>query len=1098
MSEIRDHVAYLSQTIGPRPAGTEEEQQAALYITERLQVEADLPAVIEDFNCNPDFDIPRALCAGVAVVVAVVAMVVPMMVIPAFVVTFLAALLFAAESFDRPVISRFFDKGVSQNVVAKYEPAMGDSARSRRRKIILVAHYDSGKVRKGLSASALSFLSTAKWAELAGMALLPVLFLLRCLVSFGGIALIVVNVLTVLALLCAVLPIVSLAVDRTSAYNEAANCNAAGVAVMMEVASRIGRGKADAGDLSAVQPADSAVQAAGASFETGEAELPVDGGSDASSAQAFAPVMHGERVVRESGLLPRDAQLSYEEPFALENAGTSENESPAARLLAAKAAIAAMTGKSVSPTVNIDLPDEPVASALPSAGLAAAASETVAVGGDLLAGFAASRLEESVRPAENFEGCVDSSSALPSDAASSMASDAVGSGDLGQGRDEQSSAADAPVLEEQKPDVPEWFVKAQQKAKKPADDEAPVQRSRYADALDAAVRESSAHFQEANRVIEAETAMHLRQLRNSIREVKAPGFEKEEPASVARSSANEGARGGLRADGPAAAPSAPDLSFEASSPKRDGYAVSVASSDAVSQDPGSASAGQKAAKPVRSLAGVNLQALAAASRREAASAGSQAASRPSATAEIGPIGSAVASVSHSSSSGVAVSSDASSEADQSAREKPSPRRRRTIALPNIGARAQSSESEQPKPSASVVSSASGTRAAPTRRRLNSLPSVDAGEPSPLAAPVAFESDNHDASAAFFEDEAFANGLDSDESLARGGSSDSNYDDGYDDGAYGEFDEGAQYSSDSFEESGVGYVEVPKSRARSFIDKFRFGRKKDREEAQSSPQEWLDVADDFNAREAGAARGGWESFQQTDSFDDEDLGSTTAFPPLSSDGFDDEAFEPKAGRSSRRASGRGRSWNGGAFSRDQLGRVSTLSEDVAVDDRETWAGEADRELDQVYRFHNPEIDTEVWFVALGSELASNGGMKAFLREHAADLKGSVFVELDGLGSGDLCVVSKEGLYRPCVASSRLKRYAKKAAQAQGVHVSEEPLLWANTAAAYAMQKGCQAVHVAGFAEGKPAFYGEANDVLENVDEQILQRSVDYVMELVRQI
>lgn len=1096
MSEIRDHVAYLSQTIGPRPAGTEEEQQAALYITERLQTEADLPAVIEDFNCNPDFDIPRALCAGVAVVVAVVAMVVPMMVIPAFVVTFLAALLFTAESFDRPVISRFFDKGVSQNVVAKYEPSTGDSARSRRRKIILVAHYDSGKVRKGLSGSVLSFLSMAKWAELAGMALLPVLFLLRCLVSFGGIALIVVNVLTVLALLCAALPIVSLAVGRTSAYNEAANCNAAGVAVMMEVASRIGCGKADADGLSAAQPADPAASAAGASFETGEVELPVDGGPDAAS----APVMHGERAVRESGLLPRDAQLSYEDPLAFEGAAASENESPAARLLAAKAAIAAMTGKSVSPTVNIDLPDEPVASALSSAGLAAAASEAASTAGDSPAGFAAPHLEGSVRPAESFEDRVEPSSVLPSPAASSTASDAVDSGNPGQSPAEQPSADVEQVFEEQKPDVPEWFVKAQQKAKKPADDEAPVQRSRYADALDAAVRESSAHFQEANRVIEAETAMHLRQLRNSIREVKAPGFEKEESALIARPSANEGTGGGLCEDGNAvaAASSFPDLSFEASSSKRDGHAVSAASSSVPSQEPGLTSGEQKAARPVRSLAGVNLQALAAASRKEASSTGSQAASKPSATAEIGPIGNAVAPVSHSAVSSEAVSSDASSEADQPLQEKSSPRRRRTIALPNIGARAQSAGSEQLKPSVSAAPQAFAARPAPTRRRLNSLPSVDAGGSSPLAAPVASDSDNLDASAAFFGEEAFANGLGSDESFARGGSSDSDYDDGYDDGAYGEFDEDAQRSSDGFEEPGAGYVEVPKSRARSFIDKFRFGRKKEREEAQSSPQEWLDVDADFNAREAGAARGGWESFQQTNSLDDENLGSTTALPPLSSDVFDDEAFESAAGRGSRRASGRGRSWNGGAFSRDQLGRVSTLSEDVTVDDREAWTGEVDRELDQVYRFHNPEIDTEVWFVALGSELASNGGMKAFLREHAADLKGSVFVELDGLGSGDLCVVSKEGLYRPCAPSSRLKRYAKKAAQAQGVHVSEEPLLWANTAAAYAMQKGCQAVHVAGFAEGKPAFYGEANDVLENVDEQILQRNVDYVMELVRQI
>ena len=50
MPEIKEHIAYLSQEIGARPAGTEEEQQAALYITEQFQKEAGLPASIEDFN----------------------------------------------------------------------------------------------------------------------------------------------------------------------------------------------------------------------------------------------------------------------------------------------------------------------------------------------------------------------------------------------------------------------------------------------------------------------------------------------------------------------------------------------------------------------------------------------------------------------------------------------------------------------------------------------------------------------------------------------------------------------------------------------------------------------------------------------------------------------------------------------------------------------------------------------------------------------------------------------------------------------------------------------------------------------------------------
>ena len=64
MPEIVDHVAYLSQQIGPRPAGTEEEQQAALYITEQMQKDAGLSAVIEDFTGAANENIARAIAVG--------------------------------------------------------------------------------------------------------------------------------------------------------------------------------------------------------------------------------------------------------------------------------------------------------------------------------------------------------------------------------------------------------------------------------------------------------------------------------------------------------------------------------------------------------------------------------------------------------------------------------------------------------------------------------------------------------------------------------------------------------------------------------------------------------------------------------------------------------------------------------------------------------------------------------------------------------------------------------------------------------------------------------------------------------------------------
>ena len=180
MPEILDHVAYLSQQIGPRPAGTEEEQQAALYITEQMQKEAGLSAVIEDFSGAGSADAPRAICCGATLIVAVLALFLSVMAIPALIVSLIALLLLVAEVLDRPVLSKAFARGVSQNVVAKYEPGYtAEAGGSRRRKIILVARYDSGKVRSELKQPFLSALPVLRWVNLGAMVAVPLLLVLR-------------------------------------------------------------------------------------------------------------------------------------------------------------------------------------------------------------------------------------------------------------------------------------------------------------------------------------------------------------------------------------------------------------------------------------------------------------------------------------------------------------------------------------------------------------------------------------------------------------------------------------------------------------------------------------------------------------------------------------------------------------------------------------------------------------------------------------------------------------------------------------------------------------------------------------------------------
>ncbi len=77
MAEIIDDIAYLTQEIGPHPAGTEEEQRAALYVADQMQKEAGFATVVEDFQCVTNDQLPNIICFGVALLGAVLSIVVP-------------------------------------------------------------------------------------------------------------------------------------------------------------------------------------------------------------------------------------------------------------------------------------------------------------------------------------------------------------------------------------------------------------------------------------------------------------------------------------------------------------------------------------------------------------------------------------------------------------------------------------------------------------------------------------------------------------------------------------------------------------------------------------------------------------------------------------------------------------------------------------------------------------------------------------------------------------------------------------------------------------------------------------------------------------
>ena len=319
MAQILEDVTQLSQDIGPRPAGTEEEQQAALYIADQFNKGAGMEADVEDFKCVPDYEMVRIVLFGVALLAALVAFLFDVAAIPAVIIGLVAAVLFVLELIDRPVVSRFFERGISQNVIARYVPPEAEGASSaRRRKVILVAHYDSGRTMPEMVGPVVKLLPLFQKLSTAAVVLVPILLLIKhfAFAHSAGVLALLFNVLIIVGMVLIVLALGRTVLHRTQPYNDAANCNAAGVSVLMEVARRV------------------------AARRVSEEEI-----------AAREAVIHGEEAAREAGLVPEGARLTYE--ASQKKGPDTAPQSEEARLASAKAAIAALTGKPVEGAAEV-------------------------------------------------------------------------------------------------------------------------------------------------------------------------------------------------------------------------------------------------------------------------------------------------------------------------------------------------------------------------------------------------------------------------------------------------------------------------------------------------------------------------------------------------------------------------------------------------------------------------------------------------------------------------------------------------------------------------------------------------------------------------
>lgn len=1057
MPEFLDDIAYLSQEIGPRPAGTEEEQQAALYISDRFKKRAGLRSQIEDFSCNSNPELVFVILSALPIILSILSMVRNIFVVPTILVTIVCAVLFVLEVLQRPVLSRVFQRGVSQNVIAKYRPEWLRGKRTR--KVIVVANYDSDKVRNELGFSGL--LPLLQKASTVSIVLIPIIWAIRAVAFLGatGTALIAWNIITVIVIVLAALPIVLFIMHNTAQYNEAANSNASGVAALIEVANRI---------------ANTPVY----DDDTSEAEI------------------YGEEAAREAGLIPDGAQVDYRVKSTAESETTETD-----RLNAAKAAVEALTGKPLreyAPQPESEIRQQ---------------------------GYA-----EEEPPSETLAGNAGSGEQAAPDGA---ASGAAGQVNESVGEQEQPAVTEGDDNSEEEPAVsaiPDWYVKAQEKAQKGNLDEKPVRRSKFASALDEAVAVSHEQFAAANLATDREESFFDEHFNDGINPVPAPAEAQQavplqqrpaqqnpadsqhdqEPAKRRMTTEEEIASINFEdyADLPPF-----DMDWYAPKPGDEYYEETIAADFMVERPAPRQASEEEQTAPIPAVAHVES------SQRIDGASTVDDGYVPGSTTAMPPIdvsqlrSQAVRNLQAKPSLNVEhaqrrnvdrVVIDATEGESPAVAANPVSTTAPKLDLPDVETdlppvanqvkqRAPLADASKPSLSAQIprinldafgVSTTGNAQPADNKRAAlrNMLPSMSGSITlEPDAPSVPENSGAVSLTGSFAPVSATASVGRVGDELVEGMSLDEMYIDDADDS----FTETTMTETGAY--AGPGYMEMPESRASRFFGHFH---KKKRKSEDNSAQEWLGVDDDFNPTEIGAARGGWESFGEAD----EGRSRSNRHRKNNDEFLDDE------------------DWSGGAFSRDRS-TVSFEGGEEYVEDSLPAEGRrqrdsrrmsgvdfrnVDRDIRQVQDFHAKRMDVEVWFVALGSEYAGNGGMKAFLDEHASDLRGSVIFNLDSLGSGTFTYIDKEGAIRHKSPSSRLRRYLKNAQQASGVSITEGSITWRDSAASIAMKRGLQGMTLAGMDGSKPSMMGRGDDVLENIDVDAMEARIDFIEALVRSV
>jgi hypothetical protein len=926
MAQLVEYVDELVQEVGPRPAGTQQEHQAAELIAARLD-EFGMKVDIEEFSCVRNIGWVRALyyalCAGGAALSIFMA---NLRVIGLIAVVIGVAFMLLDYLGKNPLFS-LFKNSLSQNVIARYLPPGADPSK-RGRKVVILAHYDSARMMIQAAPSLASSYAQLRRVIRVTMVILAGLVLLA-LTPLPAIGQTILQVLTGVAAVIVFLALLVEIINRFMPYNQGANCNGSSVGVLYGLAQMLSSGADGASLRNAAARGGRERAAREGSARSSRASQGDGDGADERVTRA-ARGERGERGRRERRAEKGEQSLASTARVAQELAA-AQHVVPVEQGRQAQGTFpqAMTTERSVQSVADNLVTANPFVSQRP----------------------ALAEIEEAERQRKE--------------------------------EDEERRLREAQEAARVSDSMPAWFTKAKQNAEKNVErkrhdpDEGKIVRSRFAD------------MPVSGRLLKVEPSA-------GAGAAAAAGSAAGSAAAQAAGAVAAGAATAQAAQAAAATPAAPAVAAEAtptttatptpaasSAPTTPATPTATSSPAATPTTTSSAApaptipprleaepiirsvptqpqpiatAGAAPAQPTQITAkpdftGLDRQAFSVLSRDTGSG---DAVIVPS---ETGVIGTAPAVISPNVPAAV-------SPNDPAAGNAPAPLSREPQLFED--------ESRAGSLQASLLTG--------PRSRLRNLPGLSKESTDNIPAQQATLDTELVAKEDLFSTEGSvvsATGafvpLGTTGVMKPIGEDLLNYNDSGEIYIFDADDTAiAGHYSKTGEYSEPELLNIPDSRVKSFFSSVgnRLSGKK-KEKLDSSPSSWLGVDKSFNARKEGNQIGSWDHFNEEDDSN----------------------------------------WNGGAYGgashEENVGAMMDLSQGL--------------------------MDREVWLVALGANSSKNAGVVNLFANHDSELKNALFINLLGVGMGDLVFTIAEGNYRPLQTDHRMQNLISSAAQSMAIPI-----------------------------------------------------------------